>query len=159
MGFDKVVVIGGGVLGVQIGLMSAYTGHDTTFWLRSEGSIGRTTPKIERYSQLMLEDLAKAKYLIGNPMGAHVYPRGLIKSWKDVTAEEIDALLARTPVAHHGDELAVAEVVYDKRILLARKPVRHRRLLEIPRPRLHYGDEAVAVLKIDKPERARCAVG
>ena len=95
MGFDKVVVIGGGVLGVQIGLMSAYTGHDTTFWLRSEGSIGRTTPKIERYSQLMLEDLAKAKYLIGNPMGAHVYPRGLIKSWKDVTAEEIDALLAR----------------------------------------------------------------
>ncbi len=41
MDFNKVVVIGGGVLGVQIGLLSAYTGHDTTFLLRSEGSIGR----------------------------------------------------------------------------------------------------------------------
>ena len=92
MNFNKVVVIGGGVLGVQIGLMSAYTGHDTTFWLRSEGSISRTTPKIERYSQLMLEDLMKAKYLIGNPMGAHVYPRGMIRTWEGTSAETIDAL-------------------------------------------------------------------
>ena len=60
----KVVVAGGGVLGTQIGLICAYHGFDTTFWLRSESSIGRTTPKIERYSALMLEDLAKAKALV-----------------------------------------------------------------------------------------------
>ena len=42
MTFSKVVIIGGGVLGAQIALMSAYTGHDTTLWLRSERSIGRT---------------------------------------------------------------------------------------------------------------------
>ena len=58
---NKVVIVGGGVLGTQIGLICAYHGFDTTFWLRSEGSVGRTKPKIERYSGLMLEDLAAAK--------------------------------------------------------------------------------------------------
>ena len=43
----KVVILGGGVLGTQIGLMCAYYGYDTYFWLRSESSIGRTTRKIE----------------------------------------------------------------------------------------------------------------
>ena len=93
MEFKKVVVLGGGVLGTQIGLMCAYTGHDTTFWLRSESSIGRTQPKIDRYSAVMLEDLAKAKALVGNPMGAFLYPKGLIKDWSTATAESIDALL------------------------------------------------------------------
>ena len=54
MNNKKVVVLGGGVLGTQIGLMCAYYGYDTTFWLRSESSIGRTQPKIERDSALML---------------------------------------------------------------------------------------------------------
>ncbi|MBQ9421582.1 MAG: 3-hydroxyacyl-CoA dehydrogenase [Lachnospiraceae bacterium] len=89
----KVVVAGGGVLGTQIGLICAYHGFDTTFWLRSESSIGRTAPKIERYSGLMLEDLAKAKALVGNPMGAFMYPKGLIADWKGATAESIDALI------------------------------------------------------------------
>ena len=93
MGNKKVVIAGGGVLGTQIGLICAYHGFDTTFWLRSESSIGRTTPKIERYSALMLEDLAKAKALIGNPIGGMLYPRGLIRSWKGTTAEDIDALI------------------------------------------------------------------
>ena len=90
---QKIVVDGGGVLGTQIGLMCAYTGHDVTFWLRSEGSIGRTMPKIERYSALMLEDLARAKALVGTPMGAFVYPKGLIRDWKGATPESIDALI------------------------------------------------------------------
>ena len=89
----KVVILGGGVRGTQIGLMCAYYGYDTTFWLRSESSIGRTTPKIERYSALMLEDLAKAKALVGNPMGGFLYPRGLITDWSKATVESIDALL------------------------------------------------------------------
>lgn len=89
----KVVIVGGGVLGTQIGLICAYHGFDTTFWLRSEGSVGRTMPKIERYSALMLEDLEKAKALIGNPIGGMLYPRGLIRSWEGMTAEDIDALI------------------------------------------------------------------
>ena len=42
----------------------------------------------------MLEDLAKAKALIGNPIGGMLYPRGLIRSWQGITAEAIDALIA-----------------------------------------------------------------
>ena len=93
MRLQKVVVAGGGVLGTQIGLMCAYVGKDVTFWLRSEGSIGRTKPKIERYCGLMLEDLLKAKALIGTPMGAYVYPKGLIRDWKSTTSETIDSLI------------------------------------------------------------------
>lgn len=93
MSMNKVVVLGGGVLGTQIGLMCAYTGHDTTFWLRSESSIGRTQPKIERYSAVMIEDLMKAKAMVGNPMGAFVYPKGLIRDWASATTESIDALI------------------------------------------------------------------
>ena len=89
----KVVILGGGVLGTQIGLICAYYGYDTTFWLRSESSIGRTTPKIERYSGLMLADLVQAKALVGNPMGGFLYPRGLIGNWSKATAESIDGLI------------------------------------------------------------------
>ncbi len=95
MNFKKVVVAGGGVLGTQIGLMCAYTGHEVTFWLRSEGSIERTKPKIERYSSLMIADLEKAKTLVGNPMGAFMYPRGLIRDWNGLTAEDIDKLIEK----------------------------------------------------------------
>lgn len=46
-GLKKIVVAGGGVLGSQIAFQSAYTGHDVTIWLRSEGSIGRCQPKLD----------------------------------------------------------------------------------------------------------------
>ena len=95
MEFGKVVVVGGGVLGTQIALMSAYTGHDTTIWLRSEGSVGRTQPKIQHYEDAMLADLEAAKKLIGNPMGGFLYPRGLIAKWEGMTPEEIDRLAAQ----------------------------------------------------------------
>lgn len=44
----KVVVAGGGVLGSQIAFQTAYSGFDVTIWLRSEGSIGRCQPKIDK---------------------------------------------------------------------------------------------------------------
>ncbi|MCR5294718.1 MAG: 3-hydroxyacyl-CoA dehydrogenase [Lachnospiraceae bacterium] len=117
----KVVIAGGGVLGTQIGLICAYHGFDTTFWLRSESSIGRTQPKIERYSALMLEDLAKARALVGNPMGAFLYPRGLIGDWGKTTAEDIDALLeqARKNFAELVHlELDMAKAVKDADIVI-----------------------------------------
>ena len=98
MALNNVVIIGGGVLGTQIGLMCAYWGCDVTFWLRSESSIARTQPKIKRYSGLMLEDLAKAKELIGTPMGVYQYPHGLIKDWEGATPEGIDALLKQAKI-------------------------------------------------------------
>ncbi len=93
MELNKVTIIGGGVLGTQIGLMCAYVGKDVTFWLRSEGSVERTKPKIARYSELMITDLLTAKALVGSPMGKFVYPRGLIRDWAPATPESIDALV------------------------------------------------------------------
>lgn len=42
----KIVVAGGGVLGSQIAFQTAYCGFDVTIWLRSQGSITRTQPKL-----------------------------------------------------------------------------------------------------------------
>lgn len=47
MEMKKVVVAGGGVLGSQIAFQAAFCGCDVTIWLRSQGSIGRTQPKID----------------------------------------------------------------------------------------------------------------
>lgn len=91
---NKVVVVGGGVLGSQIALMCAYTGHDVTIWLRSEESIGRTEPKLERYAGRMVADLQKAKALLNNPLGARLYPRGLIRTWDGITVDQIDQMIA-----------------------------------------------------------------
>lgn len=93
MEFKKVVLLGGGVLGTQIALMCAYTGHDTTIWLRSEGSIGRTQPKIDHFSGKILEALEESKKLLGNPLGAYLYPKALIKDWDAMTEEKIDQLI------------------------------------------------------------------
>jgi 3-hydroxybutyryl-CoA dehydrogenase len=41
----------------------------------------------------MLEDLAKAKALVGNPMGAFYYPRGMVRDWNGATVESLDELL------------------------------------------------------------------
>lgn len=117
----KVVIAGGGVLGTQIGLICAYHGFDTTFWLRSESSIGRTQPKIDRYSSLMLEDLAKSKALLGNPMAAFLYPRGLIGKWDEMTAEKIDELLetAKKNFAENVHiELDMAKAVKDAYLVI-----------------------------------------
>ena len=121
MSFEKVVVAGGGVLGTQIGLMCAYYGKDVTFWLRSEASIGRTQPKIEHYSEAMLQDLASTRKLIGNPMGAFLYPRGLISNWSEVTEASIDELLenARKNFAEKVHfELDMAKAVEDADIVI-----------------------------------------
>lgn len=54
----KVVVIGGGVLGSQIAYQSAYCGFDVTIWLRSEASIGRSQPKVDRLHKVYAGALA-----------------------------------------------------------------------------------------------------
>ena len=121
MELNKVTIIGGGVLGTQIGLMCAYVGKDVTFWLRSEESVERTRPKLKRYSELMLNDLLTAKGLIGSPMGKFVYPRGLIRNWDSVSAGEIDALAecAKTNFAERIHiELDLAKALSDADVVI-----------------------------------------
>ena len=51
MKLNNVVVAGGGVLGSQIAFQAAYCGFNVTIWLRSEGSIGRTQPKLDKLKE------------------------------------------------------------------------------------------------------------
>lgn len=53
----RITVAGGGVLGSQIAFQAAYSGCDVTIWLRSEGSIGRTKPKLEKLRETYLQTI------------------------------------------------------------------------------------------------------
>ncbi len=83
--FKKVVVAGGGVLGSQIAFQTAFSGFDVTIWLRSEGSIGRTRPKLERLKRIYLDTLDAMK---ANPAA---YCRGFSDK-KQLSESEINAL-------------------------------------------------------------------
>lgn len=84
MNFKNVVIAGGGVLGSQIALMSALWGFDVTIWLRSEASIGRAQPKLDRYSKAMLNDME----------GLRKNPQAVIRGFGDhpLSSDEIDKL-------------------------------------------------------------------
>jgi 3-hydroxyacyl-CoA dehydrogenase len=57
MQMKNVVVAGGGVLGSQIAYQAAYCGFDVTIWLRSEGSISRTQPKLENLKKVYFDTI------------------------------------------------------------------------------------------------------
>ena len=61
MKMKKVVVAGGGVLGSQIAFQAAYCGFDVTIWLRSEGSVGRTQPKLDKLKTTYLDAIETMK--------------------------------------------------------------------------------------------------
>ncbi len=85
MEFKNITVAGGGVLGSQIAFQTAFKGFRTTVWLRSEGSIERAKPKLERLKGIYLATLEAMKT---NPLA---YAAGLTDR-KDLTDAEIDAL-------------------------------------------------------------------
>jgi 3-hydroxyacyl-CoA dehydrogenase len=86
MNYKKIVVAGGGVLGSQIAYQAAYSGKEVTIWLRSEGSIGRTKPKLEA----LKEEYAKALALMNETKGKvpEAWCRGLAVDEKDFNYEE-----------------------------------------------------------------------
>lgn len=59
MEFKNIVVAGGGVLGSQIAFQSAYCGFNVTIWLRSEGSIARTQPKLDNLKKTYIQTIEK----------------------------------------------------------------------------------------------------
>lgn len=98
MEIKNVTVAGGGVLGSQIAFQSAYKGFNATIWLRSEASIERARPKLER-----LRDIYKTtlKAMKTNPQA---YCRGLAPS-PDTPPEKIDELIAQVDVAYNSVSL------------------------------------------------------
>ncbi|MCR5630474.1 MAG: 3-hydroxyacyl-CoA dehydrogenase [Atopobiaceae bacterium] len=89
----NVTVAGGGVLGSQIAFQIAYSGYDTTIWLRTDASIGRAQPKIDRLKEIYLNTLEALKT---NPKA---YAYGLIAK-EDITAEKLDELKGRVEEAY-----------------------------------------------------------
>ena len=95
MSIKKVVVAGGGVLGSQIALQSSYCGFDVTIWLRSEESIERAKPKLERFKNIYIDTLEAMK------TDATAYCRGLTKK-TDLSDEELDELKQQAQKAYDG---------------------------------------------------------
>lgn len=59
MKFKNITVAGGGVLGSQIAFQAAYSGFNVTIYLRNEGSISRTKPKLDNLKTKYLETITK----------------------------------------------------------------------------------------------------
>lgn len=93
MSIKKVVVAGGGVLGSQIALQTAYCGFDVTIWLRSEGSIERAKPKLERFKNIYIETLEAMK------TDPNEYCRGLAAK-TDLSEGELDELKQKAQDAY-----------------------------------------------------------
>jgi 3-hydroxybutyryl-CoA dehydrogenase len=59
MSYSNVIIGGGGVLGSQIAFQAAFCGFNVTIWLRSESSITRTQPKLDKLKETYLEAIEK----------------------------------------------------------------------------------------------------
>ena len=101
MNIKNVVVAGGGVLGSQIAFQSAFCGFNVTIWLRSEGSIERTKPKLERLKDVYLNTLEQMK------TDKSAYCRGFSDK-EDLIIEEIDELKECTIKAYDGIKLTTS---------------------------------------------------
>lgn len=75
MMYKNIVVAGGGVLGSQIAFQTAYCGFNVTIWLRSEGSITRTQPKLDHLKSVYTETINKMATDEGK--NADVWARGI----------------------------------------------------------------------------------
>ena len=111
MSFKNVVVAGGGVLGSQIAFQAAYCGFDVTLWLHSQGSIGRTQPKLDHLRDTYVEAI--------NAMadGTGPWCAGIADSDKPLDKE---ACIARVQAAYDGIrlELDMAAAVADADLVI-----------------------------------------
>ncbi len=96
MAIKNVTLIGGGVLGSQIGFQCAYKGYNVTFYMRTEGSITRTKPKVDRLYTIYKNELETAKEK-GGPVS-----RGLTPNYENPSKEELDQLLANVDKAYNS---------------------------------------------------------
>ena len=101
----NITIAGGGVLGSQIAFQTAFCGFDVKIWLRSEESIGRTKPKLDRLYNIYKTTLNEAKKELGT---GKVFPRGLIADSSKVTEADIDKLLKAVDKAYNEIKLTTS---------------------------------------------------
>ena len=112
MAIKNVTVAGGGVLGSQIALQSAYCGLNVTVWGRTGASLERAKVRLERYAKTY-EDVLEA-----TKTDPSVRARGL--SDEGAAPEELDALKAKVAPALAGIRLTtnLAEAVADADLVI-----------------------------------------
>ncbi len=99
MEIKNVVVVGGGVLGSQIAFQSAYCGFDVTIWLRSEGSITRTQPKLDNLKEVYIDTINK----MATPEGQT--PEGWARGIADYETFDKEQCLAKVEKAYNDIKL------------------------------------------------------
>ena len=100
MEVKNVTVAGGGVLGAQIAYAIAFHGFDVTLWGRSEGSIERIKPRLEKIHQLYTKELEDAYSYIGAEYPN--YPRSFFADKSEISEERIDELKNANEKAYTG---------------------------------------------------------
>ena len=110
----NIVVAGGGVLGSQIAFQAAYCGFNVTIWLRSEGSITRAQPKLDRLKEVYIDTIN----LMATPEGQT--PGNWARGIADYESFDKDACLANVDraVANVKLELDLAEAVKDADLII-----------------------------------------
>lgn len=110
----KIVVAGGGVLGSQIAYQAAYCGFDVTIWLRSEGSITRTQPKLDHLKDVYFETIEK----MATPEGQT--PANWARGLADFDTFDKDECLKKAENAYNGLklELDMARAVADADLVI-----------------------------------------
>ncbi|OUM68831.1 hypothetical protein PIROE2DRAFT_53118 [Piromyces sp. E2] len=93
MAFKKVVVVGGGVLGSQIAFQTAFCGLEVNILLRSEDSIKRSQPKIDRLRNVYLTNLENMENK------TEPYYNGITHE-KELTHEQFNELKERVEKAY-----------------------------------------------------------
>ncbi|MDO5844118.1 MAG: 3-hydroxyacyl-CoA dehydrogenase [Methanocorpusculum sp.] len=114
MAFKNVVLIGGGVLGSQIAYQTAYAGFNVITYLRSEASIERTKPKVDRLHSIYVSELKAAKEHGG------AVSRGLVFNEKDMSKVDFDALIKKADDAYKNMqyETDLAKAVKDADLII-----------------------------------------
>lgn len=117
MSFNKITVVGGGVLGSQIAYQTAYKGFDVNVYLRSDASVERAKPKFRRLRDIYISELEAAKGRIGT---AAPYPRGLIDDFAALTAEQAEELKKQANDAYENINYVtdLAEAVKDADLVI-----------------------------------------
>ena len=102
MKYSNIVIGGGGVLGSQIAFQAAFCGFHATIWLRSEGSISRTQPKIDKLKETYLEAIEKMATGEG-PWCAGISDEDSFNKEESVKAQKQlkDTLVSLTPLFQH----------------------------------------------------------
>lgn len=99
MKMKNIVVAGGGVLGSQIAFQAAYCGFDVTIWLRSEGSITRTKPKLDHLKEVYHDTIQQ----MASPAGQT--PQTWARGIADYESFDEAACLAKADNAYNSIKL------------------------------------------------------